>query len=174
MSRIVVLVGMMGSGKTTVGQRLADQVGARFVDTDHVVVANTGKSVREIFADDGEAVFRHHESAALLDALQSTNDVVIAAAGGSVLDPANRAAIIEHATTTVWLDATTNALNERVRAGEHRPLLDAGSAARLEALRGERQAHYEAVANIRIDTSAMSIDDVVRVIEDHLTREHVS
>jgi shikimate kinase len=74
----------------------------------------------------------------------------------------------------VWLDATNDELNERVRASEHRPLLDSGSAARLGALRGERQAHYEAVANIRIDTSAMSIDDVVRVIEDHLTREHVS
>ena len=93
MARIVVLVGMMGSGKTTVGRQVASRLGMRFVDTDDLVEARAGKTVRDIFATDGEAAFRDHESNVLLRTLESSDDVLIAAAGGVILAESNRTAI---------------------------------------------------------------------------------
>jgi len=161
MARIVVLVGMMGSGKTTVGKRLAAKLGASFVDTDDLVAALAGKSVREIFEHDGEAVFRRMEADALRTALTSADDLVVAAAGGCVLAANNRAAMHEHATCVLWLDADVATLGERTSRGVHRPLLDGDPATRLATLDGERRALYESVADARIDTSGRTIDDVV-------------
>jgi len=161
MARVVVLIGMMGSGKTTVGRKLAARIGARFVDTDDLVVAAAGKPVREIFASDGEAEFRRLETAALNDALASTSDTVVAAAGGCVLSADNREAITKHARVTVWLDADPATLGRRTSRGVHRPLIDGDPVGRLTALDRERRSLYEALADVRIDTAAKSIDEVV-------------
>ena len=86
----VVLVGMMGTGKTTVGRLLADRLGRPFFDSDEMVEARTGHTVAELFAASGESGFRSEESAALADGLADPIPSVIAAAGGVVLDPTNR------------------------------------------------------------------------------------
>lgn len=158
---VVVLVGLMGSGKTTVGRRLASRLGFHFVDTDEVVVARAGRSVREVFEQDGEVVFRELESQALADSLNHIGDVVIAAAGGSVLSDTNRDAIKGRATLTVWLDAPPRTLAQRVSGAGHRPLLDGGAEAALVALESERRGLYQSVCDARIDTTGKSVADVV-------------
>jgi shikimate kinase len=167
---VVVLVGMMGSGKTTVGRKLAARIGARFVDTDDLVVAGAGRSVRDIFERDGEAEFRRLETAALNDALTSTSDTVVAAAGGCVLSADNRAAIAKHARVTVWLDADAATLGRRTARGGHRPLIDGDPVGRLTVLDRERRSLYEALADVRIDTAEKNVDEVVtaaaRAIQD--------
>jgi len=174
MSRVVVLVGMMGSGKTTVGRAVAARLGVGFIDTDDRVVARTGKSVRDIFASDGEAVFRAVESQVLLDALDSQVDVVVAAAGGTVLSESNRAVIDAHADVVLWLDADVPTLGERAARGAHRPLLDGDIESRLAALDGERRALYQSVADVRIDTRGKDIEEVVHEVVVALAKEPAS
>lgn len=174
MSRVVVLVGMMGSGKTTVGRAVAARLGVGFIDTDDLVVARTGKSVRDIFASDGEAVFRAVESQVLLDVLDSQVDVVIAAAGGTVLSKSNRAAIDAHADVVLWLDADVPTLGERAARGAHRPLLDGDIESRLAALDGERRALYQSVADVCIDTRGKDIEEVVHEVVVALAKEPAS
>ena len=174
MARIIVLVGMMGSGKTTVGKRLAERLGVSFVDTDDLVAAEAGKSVREVFASDGETEFRRMESQALHVALNSPDDLVVAAAGGCVLSANNRAAMHEHATCVLWLDADVATLGERTRRGAHRPLLDGDAATRLATLDGERRALYESVADARIDTTGRTIHDVVNDVVGALGKAYTA
>jgi shikimate kinase len=174
MSRIVVLVGMMGAGKTTVGRSVASRLGVDFVDTDDLVEARAGKSVRDIFASDGEAAFRTLESQVLAESLKSPVDVVVAAAGGTVLSESNRAALREHADVVVWLDADVSALGERASRGAHRPLLDGDVEDRLMALDGERRVLYQSVADVRLDTTGKGIDEVVQEVVAALAKEHAS
>ena len=174
MARIVVIVGMMGSGKTTVGKRLASRIGCRFVDTDDLVVAAAGKPVRAIFEHDGEPEFRRLESAALVQALSSGDDLVVAAAGGAVLSEANRAAMREHAACVVWLDADVATLGQRTARGAHRPLIDDDPQAKLATLDRERRALYESVADARVDTAGIGVNDVVASVEILLERKFTS
>ncbi|MEY4600415.1 MAG: shikimate kinase [Actinomycetota bacterium] len=174
MSRIVVLVGMMGAGKTTVGRSVASRLGVDFVDTDDLVEARAGKSVRDIFASEGEAAFRTLESQVLAESLKSPVDVVVAAAGGTVLSESNRAALREHADVVVWLDADVSALGERASRGAHRPLLDGDVEDRLMALDGERRVLYQSVADVRLDTTGKGIAEVVQEVVAALAKEHAS
>lgn len=174
MARIVVLVGMMGSGKTTVGKRLASRLGCRFVDTDDLVVAAAGKPVRAIFEHDGEPEFRRLESAALVEALSSGDELVVAAAGGTVLSEANRAAMREHAACVVWLDADVATLGQRTARGAHRPLIDDDPQAKLATLDRERRALYESVADVRVDTAGLDVDEVVSAAAAALAKVRAS
>lgn len=171
---VIVLIGMMGSGKTAVGSRLASRLGCRFVDTDESVVAAAGKSVRQLFEEDGEEVFRRLESEALHDALSRDDDVVVAAAGGSVLSADNRAAIRDRATCVIWLDADLVTLGERTGRGGHRPLLDGDVGGRIAVLDRSRRPLYEEVARFRIDTTGRSIDDVVDEVARRLAEDDQS
>nr|MBA3303085.1 bifunctional shikimate kinase/3-dehydroquinate synthase [Acidimicrobiia bacterium] len=120
----LVLVGMMGSGKTSVGELVAERLGRKLVDSDAVIEARTGRTVREIFEADGEAAFRTLESEALAEALASPQPAVVAAAGGVVLDEANRELLRSGGgRRVVWLDADPSVLAARVEKGDHRPLL---------------------------------------------------
>ena len=164
MARVVVLVGMMGSGKTTVGRRLATKLGFRFIDTDDLVVAKAGKPVREIFEHDGEPAFRELESDAVRDAVASPVDTVVAAAGGCVLSDNNRSYISERASYVVWLDADVSALGQRTSRSAHRPLLDGDAESRLAALDEARRPLYQSIADVRLDTTPKSVDEVVEEI----------
>ena len=149
----IVLVGLMGSGKTTVGKRIAQELGYSFVDSDDVVASAAGKSVREIFAQDGEAAFRKHESDAIRTVLTNgTASVVLATGGGAVISSENRSLISEAASHVVWLDASVEDLVVRTKSGLARPLLDGDAAATLQSLSSQRSAWYDEVATVRIDT----------------------
>ena len=162
--RHVVLVGLMGTGKSTVGRRVAERMGRDFLDSDVQVEVRTGRTVREIFASDGEAAFRRLEAEALADALARPRPSVVAAAGGVVLDPRTRERLRTGA-TAVWLRADPSVLARRVTSADHRPLLDDGPRAVLERMHLERSALYQEVANGRVvDVSSVSIDEAAEAV----------
>jgi shikimate kinase len=147
----IVLVGLMGTGKTTVGTLLAERLHRPFFDSDAEVEARTGRTVREIFETDGEPAYRALETEALFDALASPVPAVIAAAGGVVLSPVNRQALRDHAGRVVWLRADPGQLLGRVGVQDHRPLLESDPAGTLARMAADRAPLYAEVADVVID-----------------------
>ncbi len=161
--RHLVLVGLMGTGKTSVGRRVALCLGRIFLDSDAQVEARTGRTVREIFESDGEAAFRVLEAEALAEALARAEPTVIAAAGGVVLDPANRQRLRTSA-RAVWLRADPALLSSRITSGDHRPLLDDDPLTMLQRMQEERSALYEEVAEGRVVDVGSSIEAAVDAV----------
>jgi len=162
---IVYLVGMPGSGKSTVGPELARRLGAPFVELDGEIERAAGKVVREIFAEEGEARFRELEAAALVET--ATRDPsVVSCGGGVVLEPANR--ITLRATgTVVFLSVPFEVLRARVVPAAERPLIH--EQADLERLFREREPLYHEFAAHVVDGSG-SVEEVAEAIEKELTR----
>ncbi len=149
--RAIVLVGMPGSGKSSVGRRLAKRLGRPFVDADDELVRRTGRSVRDWFADEGEPAFRDAEGALLADLLAAPGPSVVASGGGVVLAAANRELLREQA-RVVWLRAQVPYLLSRVQQKQdHRPLLDDDPRAALARLVESRTPLYAEVAHITVD-----------------------
>lgn len=151
----VVLVGMMGTGKTTVGRSLAERLGRPFLDSDEMVEARTGHTVAELFEASGESGFRAEESAALAAGLADPTPAVLAAAGGAVLDPTNRRLIRQAAADgglVVWLHTEVAVLARRVATGTHRPLLGDDPAADLARLAAVREPLYTEVADLALES----------------------
>ena len=146
----VVLVGLMGSGKTTVGKKVAKLIGHRFVDCDVELEARTGRSVADWFTD-GEPAFRAAEADLLADLLSEPDALVIGAGGGVVVTPANRARLCEHDVTVVYLHGTAEFLASRVQAKPHRPLLGDDPNAVLTAMYAERDPWYREVADAIVE-----------------------
>jgi shikimate kinase len=159
--RHVVLVGLSGSGKSTVGRLLGDRLGRPFVDTDDVVVALAGRPIPEIFAAEGEAAFRAVERRAVAWALEGAPGVV-ATGGGAPLDAANRERLWA-GNLVVWLDAPVDVLVRRVGTGAGRPLLSGDAAARLSRLDEARRPVY-ATAHLHLVTSGLTPADVAAAI----------
>lgn len=163
----VVLVGAMGAGKTTVGRRVAESLGVGFLDTDHVVEREAGKTVSEIFVDDGEAHFRALEKTAVAEALAS-HAGVLALGGGAVLDPDTRALLRGH--RVVFLRVGLSDAAQRVGLGVSRPLLLGNVRGRIKQLLDERTPIYEEVAVHVVDTdgraAAVVADEVRSLVED--------
>jgi len=155
----ILLVGMMGAGKTTVGRLLADRLGCRYLDSDEEVQAATGKTVPELFAEQGEAAFRAAESAALADAVAGDGPLVVSVAGGAVLNPANRD-VLRRSGTVVWLRADPATLAARVGDGAGRPLLDGDPAAALRRLDQVRRPVYQSLAAVTVDVDHLDADQV--------------
>ena len=165
--RHVILVGLMGAGKSTVGALLADSLGRPFVDTDEVVEATAGRTVAELFADGGEPAFRELERAVVADVCAAPDPLVIACGGGAVLDADNRR-VLSRSGVVVWLRAAPAHLAARVGDDDARPLLATGAAVEtLERLAQVRAAAYEAVADAVVDTDTLSPADVAeRVLRE--------
>lgn len=144
------LVGMMGAGKTTVGQVLADRLGWPHLDSDGQVAQATGRSIPEIFAERGEEAFRAEEAKALTRATTSATPVVVSVAGGAVLDPENRR-LLGRSGSVVWLRARVDTLAARVGSGDGRPLLDHDPAAALRHLEAQRRPMYQQLAQLVVD-----------------------
>ena len=155
---MIALTGFMGSGKTTVGKVLADFLGCPFMDLDDLVVKKAGKSIPDIFAQDGEPAFRELEAQILRKtvAKYAESTAVLALGGGAVLAPAS-AALLHEKTVCIYLRATLDTLLARL-AGETagRPLADASLADRLAS----REPIYEETAHVIIDTDGLSPDEV--------------
>ncbi len=145
----VLLVGMMGAGKSTVGRIVADRMRRPFRDNDADVERRTGKTVPAIFAERGEAAFRAEERAALCAALASGVPSVIAIAGGAVLDPESRRRV-RSGGIVVWLDAPPYVLAERVGAGAGRPLLELDPSGTLRRLDAVRRPVYRDLSDVVI------------------------
>jgi len=154
---VIVLIGPMGSGKTTVGGLVAARLGTAVRDTDHDVEATAGRAISEIFVDDGEAAFRALERAAVAEAL-ATHDGVLALGGGAVLDPGTRDLLAGH--DVVFLRVGLSDAVKRVGLGTSRPLLLGNVRGRIKALLDERTPIYESVATLVVETDGREPHEV--------------
>jgi shikimate kinase len=162
--RHLVLVGLMGAGKTTVGQRCAELLERPFVDTDDLVVASAGVPFDDIWAAEGEQGFRARERVAVADAAASPTPLVISCGGGAVLDPENRR-VLRSEGVVVWLVASPAELAARLVHDDSRPLLAGGDkTATLQRLESLREPAYEAAAHVQVSTDGRTPDDVAAVV----------
>ena len=156
-----VLIGPPGSGKTTVGQLLAERLGVGFRDTDTDVEAAAGKSVSDVFVDDGEDRFRELEATAVQNGL-AEHDGVLSLGGGAILSPLTQQALAGH--HVVYLQVSLDQAVRRVGLATARPLLVLNPRSRLRALMDERRPIYESLATITIVTDDREPDDIVAEI----------
>ena len=165
----IFLVGMMGSGKTTLGRALAHRLQKPFADTDRVLVERTGVPVATIFEIEGEAGFRRRESTLLAELAQG-DDHVIATGGGAILAAENRAAM-RSGGTVVYLRARLEHLWERTRHDSSRPLLaTADPRATLARLLEARDPLYREAAHLVVETGAQSANTLVARVVAALQR----
>lgn len=170
LSRPLVLVGLMGAGKTTIGRRLAHVLSLPFVDADHEIAEAAGCSISDIFEMYGEAIFRDLEKRVLLR-LISEEPRIIATGGGAFMNASIREAIKEKA-TSVWLKAELDVLLERVARRDTRPLLKSGDRREiLNRLMDERYPIY-AQADITVDSNAGMHESVVTAILEILEKRN--
>lgn len=160
----IVLVGMMGAGKSSVGRALARKLGRELLDSDEMIEARTGRTVREIWAADGEPAFRELETEVLSEAVAASEPSIIAAAGGVVLSEDNRAVLKGAGAHVVWLLADVELLLERVKAGMHRPLLDEDPEGTLRKMYEQRCDLYQEVADAIVSVDNRSINDVAGAV----------
>jgi shikimate kinase len=154
---MIVLIGPMGAGKTTVGELVGDRLGVAVRDTDHDVEAVAGRAISEIFVDDGEAAFRALERSAVAEALTSHRGV-LTLGGGAVLDPDTRASLAGH--DVVFLRVGLADAVKRVGLGTSRPLLLGNVRGRIKTLLDERTPIYESVATLTVDTDGRAPEEI--------------
>ena len=166
----VVLVGLMGAGKSTIGRRLAHALGLQFIDSDQEIVEAAGCSISDIFEIYGEAIFRDVEQRVLLR-LVGGEPCVIATGGGAFMNPVIRNAIKEK-TTSVWLKADLPILLERVSRRDTRPLLRTGDKGAILSKMIEDRYPLYGEADITIDSNAglhdMVVERVLKALKDTL------
>lgn len=152
----IVIIGLMGSGKTTIGRIVAQKIGFQFLDTDALITEQAGCSIAQIFERDGEAAFRLLESAALRSLLGRRGHII--ATGGGIVTQSHNLALLKHLGYVVWLDASTTTLHRRTFNSYDRPLLNAEDdpKAKLERLMAARFDLYKGLADIRIKTDDLS------------------
>jgi shikimate kinase len=172
LDRPIVLVGLMGAGKSTVGKRLARRLGLPFVDSDSAIEDAAGYSAAEIFERFGEKDFRDGERR-LVARLIDGSVGVIATGGGAFVDPRTRKLLNERA-ITVWLDAPVDVLAERTSRRNNRPLLKKGDPAQiLSRLADERRGYYaEAQVHVRTNGDGAHsdvVEAIVTALHQHLT-----
>lgn len=156
-----MLVGFMGTGKSTIARKLAEKIGWTLVDTDQWIEAAEGMSIAQMFKEKGERYFREAEVAAISDILQGSHQV-IASGGGAVLSAKNREAMLEHA-LVIALKADERTIVQRVSRDQNRPLLKGNVRQNVAKLLEERKHAYD-FAHVQIDTSRSTIDETVAQI----------
>ncbi|GAA1028279.1 shikimate kinase [Virgisporangium ochraceum] len=171
MSPAVVLVGVMGAGKSTVGQLLAERLGKPLRDTDDDIVATAGKPISDIFVDEGEDHFRALERAAVAKALDE-HDGVLALGGGAILAPETRELLKGH--RVVYLEVGLADAVGRVGLGVGRPLLAINPRATLKHLIDQRRPLYAEVATITVATDGRTPEDLAEEILKQLKTADLS
>ncbi len=167
LTKPLVLVGLMGAGKTTIGRRLSTALGLNFIDSDHEIVEAAGCSISDIFEMYGEEIFRDLEKRVLLR-LVSNEPCVIATGGGAFIQPAIRE-LIQQKATSIWLRAELPILIERVSRRDTRPLLKTGDKGDILGKLMEERYPIYATADITIDSNAGShesvVDDIINALQ---------
>lgn len=168
----IALIGLPGSGKTTVGRQLARRLGLSFTDSDHVIEQRLGCSIRAYFESEGEERFRDVEQE-VIDELTRAGDGVLSTGGGVVLRPANREHL--HARARVfYLQSAPEDLYRRLRHDTHRPLLQVGDPLqRLRQLHAERDPLYRQTAHFVVETGRPSVASLVGLIVGQLAQAGV-
>ena len=164
-SKNIVLVGPMGSGKTTIGRRLANELNQNFFDTDHEIIDKTGVSIDHIFDIEGEKGFREREFKILENLCQMSN-IILATGGGIVILPKNRK-ILKNAGLVVYLSSSVDQLLRRTAKSKTRPLLENSNNRRktITELIEARDLYYREVASLVIDTTGKKLHEVVNIIK---------
>lgn len=165
----IVLVGFMGTGKTTIGEALAARFGWRAVDSDQWIEKQAGITVKEIFDTLGEARFRQLETEALTQILQREQQIVMTG-GGAPIKKENQEAMLQGG-EVICLNATVSEIIERLRQDESRPLLQGNLEERVQTLMEQRKDVYR-FAPIQIDTTNKSVETIVTEIENLLKNKH--
>lgn len=152
----IVLIGFMGCGKSTVGRELHQRLGYPLVDMDQVIEQRAGKSITNIFADDGEAVFRDMETALLKELNDPAAPRRIISTGGGVVERAENRALLKNLGYVVWLHAPASVILKRTRKIRNRPLLETEDpAARIQELMEERAPLYQESAHLKLDSTGL-------------------
>ena len=159
----VILIGAMGAGKSTVGASLARQLQCDFVDTDKLIETDQGKTINEIFIEDGEAHFRLVEESIVIDALLE-NVGVLALGGGAVLSEATQEALNSNPGLKVFLDISLAAVAPRVGFNTERPLLLVNPRQKWQELMVARRPIYESLADLTIEVSDKSVNEITAQI----------
>lgn len=168
LGRTLVLVGLMGAGKTSIGKRIAQRLGVPFTDADAEIEAAANMSIAEIFARDGEPAFRAGERRVIQRLLDGPIHV-LATGGGAFMDPTTRARVRERG-LSIWLRADIDVLLARVAKRRHRPLLNQGDPREvLERLIAVRHPVY-AEADLAVDSLAAPAETMVERVLDQLAR----
>ena len=164
-SKNIVLVGLMGSGKTTVGRRLAHELNQDFFDTDYEIIDKTGVSIDHIFDIEGEEGFRKRESKILENLCQMSN-IILATGGGIVILPKNRE-ILKISGLVVYLTSSVDQLLRRTAKSKTRPLLENSIDRRktIIELVETRDIYYREVASIVVDTTGKKLHEVIKIIK---------
>ena len=164
--RNIFLCGFMATGKSSVGKRLAEKMNFEFIDMDSVIEAESGKTIPQIFASEGESAFRALE-ARMVERLAERTECVVATGGGVMVNPRNLE-ILKRCGVVVTLTADSETILQRVGSGDDRPMLHEGD--RLERIRTllEKRAPAYAQGDMIVDTSSRSIDEVAQAITDRL------
>lgn len=168
----VVVIGLMGTGKSTVGRVLARELDRDFVDTDAAIERDAQKDIAHIFDEDGEDHFRSQEIAKLTELLGEERPLVISTGGGILESEKCRTLLVEKKSDgllVVWLQASVSIMLERTARSQHRPLLAQakGKGARedvLKSLVARRSPWYREAADIEISTDTMSIQRIVKTV----------
>lgn len=150
----VLLVGMMGSGKSSVGRALAARTGWPFVDNDELVERATGRTARQLLADEGAGAMRAAESAALGKGLTIPPPAIVATAAGTILSVGDRERL-SRGGFVVWLRAPAEVLAARAAGADHRPWLDDDPVAWFRDALGEREPLYAALADLELATDRL-------------------
>ncbi|HET9060822.1 MAG TPA: shikimate kinase [Acidimicrobiales bacterium] len=163
----VWLIGMMGSGKSTVGRMLAEMTGRPFTDTDRLIEQERGATVAELFERDGEPAFRSYEKAAIEKVAATPGPWVVSVGGGAPLGEDNRVSMSSSG-VVVWLRASAPTLVARLGRGEGRPVLargaEEGLRARVDRLLAEREPVYSSLAAIVVDVDHCGSGQVARAV----------
>lgn len=165
----IVLVGAPGSGKTTLGRLLAAAIGGEFVDVDETISKRAGKTITEIFSEDGEAHFRDLEKTMTLEAIDRARrqtQTVISLGGGAPSTEAIRDALA--GSRVVWLRVGIAAAAKRVGLNTARPLLLGNVRGKMLTLMREREPYYAGVAHITVETDDRSPDELTQTIVERL------
>ena len=166
----IFLVGPMGAGKTTIGKKLAEQRGLRFVDSDHEIESRTGVDIPFIFEKEGEEGFRKREQCVLED-LTAQRGIVLATGGGAVIKSENRQHLKSRG-YVVYLHASVSQQFSRVERSDNRPLLANGDRREiLTRLFAERDPLYREVADLVLDTDGKNAKQLARDIENAMTEQ---
>lgn len=169
----IVLIGFMGCGKSSVGLRYAQMQGIEFVDTDQLIVEKQGRSINEIFASDGEKVFRKMETDCLKELLAQENKSFVLSVGGGVPIREENRKLLKQIGTVIFLKASSNVIFRRLRNDKTRPLLqNENPRGRIMDLMSSRKQFYEATADFVLDVDGKNFDEILTEISDIIKAEN--
>jgi len=160
----IILVGMMGAGKTTIGKLLSNKLGYDFIDLDKIIEEKSGVKINTIFEIEGETAFRERELKVLNDSIEK-DKVIISTGGGIVTNEKSRAQLIKHNALIIYLKANLGTLFSRLKNDNSRPILNVDNKEQMiEKILNEREPLYQDLADMVVDTTHMKTIDVVKLI----------